>query len=63
MIKKIKVNTFIERLYCDKCKNEMKKSREALTFPVTYIYHCVTCGNETPLNTLYPNILYEKINE
>ena len=42
MIKKVEVKTFAERLYCDKCGEEMKFIEMGLvtnmTYPMQYIY-------------------------
>lgn len=65
MIKKVDVKTFMERLYCDECYEEMKLHEMGLvtnlTYPMQYIYQCPNCGHRETTNIQYPQIYYETI--
>ena len=60
MIKKVEVKTFAERLYCDKCGEEMKPTEIVLTsYPMQYPYQCPNCGHRETTSVQYPHIYYE----
>ena len=63
MIKKVKVKTFAERLYCDECGEEMKLYETGLvtnlTYPMSYIYQCPNCDHRETTSIQYPHIYYE----
>lgn len=64
MIKEFKVDTFIERLYCDHCGTEMKSDDSGivlLTSPPLYPYVCSGCGETTNKNNKYPQTVYKEI--
>ena len=62
MIKKTEVKTFEERLYCDKCGEEMKFTGMALcSYPMQYPHQCPNCGHRETTMVQYPYIYYESI--
>lgn len=65
MIKKVEVKTFAEKLYCDKCGEEMKLNEMGLvtylTYPMQYPYQCPNCGHEETTSVQYPHIYYEVV--
>ena len=67
MIKKVEVKTFVERLYCDKCGEEMKFHEmglvAGLTYPIPCIHQCPNCGHREATNVLYPKVYYKAIND
>ena len=64
MIEKKEVKTYIVRLYCNKCGNEMESTGFVLTsYPEQYPYKCPNCGRETTATELYPKIEYQEIDD
>ena len=60
MIKSKEVKTFLEKLYCDECQEEMKPTgRELLSYPPQYPHICFN-GHETNLLSIYPKITYKE---
>lgn len=67
MIKKVEVKTFVERLYCDECGEEMKFHEMGLmvglTCPIPYVYQCPNCDHREATNVLYPQVSYKAIDD
>lgn len=62
MVKRTKVNTYIERLYCDECDCEMWQTGNVyLASPVTYQYRCPKCSKIVESENKYPKTVYEEI--
>jgi uncharacterized Zn finger protein len=62
MIKKTEVKTFAERLYCDKCGEEMKFTGTVLcSHPPQYPHQCPNCGYRETTTTQYPHVYFETI--
>ena len=56
---KVKVNTFLTRLYCLPCNKEGKKSELICHGQgVFYLYRCPSCGRGATSSVLYPLIEY-----
>lgn len=65
MVKKKKVRTYCERLYCDECGTEMEKKDDAdplflLSMDKQYKYGCPKCKAEQSSYTLYPRMIYHE---
>ena len=62
MIKSNKAVTYIERLFCDKCGEEMKQDDLVFcTYPAQYCYFCPKCGSVEYSIIKYPNIVYKEV--
>ena len=62
MIDKKEAKTYIVRLYCNKCGNEMASTGVVHTsYPIQYPYKCPNCGWKTTANERYPKIEYQEI--
>ena len=63
MLEKKEAKTYIVRLYCNNCGNEMESTGVVLTsYPAQYPYECPNCGWKTTANEQYPKIEYQEIN-
>lgn len=58
MIKRYKVQTYIDRLFCVDCKEEMKYESN---FGKEYKYHCPNCMKIETKTELYPKLVYEDL--
>lgn len=64
MIKSNEVKTYIEKLYCDNCGEEMVMLNIVLpSYPAQYIYRCPKCEVEITSEIRYPLTRYEKVKE
>lgn len=64
MIKKVEVQVFEERLYCDKCGEKMNHTGAVLcSYPPKYPYECPSCGWSTTSTTRYPNVVYKTVDK
>ena len=56
MIRKFKIQSYFNRLYCDKCGDEMKFTYDVSEFAgeKTYKHKCLNCGYSEYLNSKYP---------
>lgn len=65
MIKRIPVQAFRERLFCDECGGEMVSTGTAHpTGPIQYPHRCSKCGKtKTVRGMLYPRIVYEEADD
>ena len=63
MIKDKRLKRFMERIYCDKCEDELVlKSTDFCTDKgVIYKYICTTCDNKTASKFKYPRIIEKEI--
>lgn len=62
MIKKAKVETYVERLWCGACDKELTKSMTVLcTYPAKYQYFCKTCDYSEISIENYPKTIYKEI--
>ena len=63
MIKRNIVETYMERLYCDDCNEEMLPSGVVLASnPPQYPHVCKRCGKtENVIDKKFPNIEYKEI--
>lgn len=62
MIEKKEAKTYIVRLYCNNCGNEMKSTGVVLTsYPEQYPYECPNCGWKTTATELYPKVEYQEM--
>lgn len=60
--KKVEVKTFITKLYCDECGEELKFLGYRLcTYPYKYPYECPKCGKRENSFTKPGEITYEEI--
>ena len=60
MIRKQKVHTYIEQLYCDSCNTLMEQEPYVLTSdPPQYVYKCPKCGAQITTTQSYPRTVYE----
>lgn len=61
MVKRQKVESYIEKLYCDKCGREMKPTGLCYsTYPEQYEYRC-ECGQMRCSTKRFPQIVYETV--
>ena len=64
MIEKKEVKTYIVRLYCNNCRNEMESTGFVLpSYPEQYPYKCPNCGWKTTATERYPKIEYQEIDD
>ncbi len=63
MVKDKRLKRFMERIYCDKCDDELVlKSTDFNTSKgVIYKYICDTCENRTTSDTKYPRVIEKEI--
>lgn len=62
MIEKKEAKTYIVRLYCNNCGNEMESTGVVLTsYPEQYPYECPNCGSKITANERFPKIEYQEI--
>lgn len=60
MIKKVKVQVFVEHLMCDKCEAEMEQmDYVCMTMPPIYGYECPKCKNTFSARVSYPREVQE----
>ena len=63
MLYKKEVKTFVVRLYCDDCGEEMISTGELIfTLPVQLKYKCPKCGRIENTTDTYPKTIYDEIN-
>ena len=61
MIKGKEVKVYMDRLYCDKCGEEMEFTGMVLTsYPPRYPHSCPKCGHRETLKDKYPKVRYEQ---
>lgn len=61
-IKTKEVKTYINKLYCDNCIDEVEMlstNSILLTNPPQYTYFCPRCNHTITLTTVYPSITYK----
>ena len=64
MIKKIKVETYLTRLYCYKCGEEMAQGDTVLTtYPQQYSYHCPKCNSVITDTKDYPYTTFKEVKD
>ena len=65
MIRRKRADTYVYRLYCDKCETEMQADGGQLTSnPGRFVHKCPQCGHtESILGKRYPMIDYREIEE
>lgn len=62
MIKSKEVKVYQDKLYCDKCGEEMKFTGMGLTsYPMRYPHKCPKCDNRMTMFDIYPKIRYVEI--
>ncbi len=62
MIKDKRLKRFMERIYCDKCNDELVLIEESFdNKKIKYTYECSTCKNKTTSNFKYPRIIEKEI--
>ena len=60
--KKIPVNVYVERIYCD-CGEELIRNDVVLTtYPCQYTYYCPKCGHCETSVEQYPKISFQDEN-
>lgn len=63
-IEKIRVETFREILYCDKCRTEMVYTGVSLpVHPMLYLHKCNRCKHEERTTSRFPRIIHKEIVE
>jgi predicted RNA-binding Zn-ribbon protein involved in translation (DUF1610 family) len=62
MLKTTEVKSYMERLYCDECGEEMVSTGELIfTFPLQLKYICPKCGFTLETTESYPKVAYKEI--
>ena len=62
MIKEVEVKTYINRLYCDDCGEEMVSTGELMfSLPLQLKYRCPKCGREECMTDAYPKTVYKEV--
>ena len=62
--KQFKVETYIERAYCDECDEELEfTGRVYPMYPERYVHICPKCNKEDSFYNKYPRIVYNRIEE
>ena len=64
MIKEVRMNTYYQRLFCDKCEIEMTQTdRVWMMDPPKFKYECSKCGATLESTVNYPAIAYRNEDE
>jgi hypothetical protein len=64
MIVSKKVETFVDRFYCDECNVELTQSDDIKpTYPTVFDYTCPKCNKEFSSHTCYPTTRLEEIQD
>lgn len=64
MIRRSKVDVFIDRLFCDECKLEMTYQNMLFTEPVKFMYSCPSCEKSMVFDDKFPRqVFFEEFKE
>lgn len=63
-VKRMKVETYITKLYCDKCGAEITGPTVVLaSMPPKYLYDCPKCGETIETTEKYPSMEYVEVED